>query len=162
MIRLIATTAVFLIAATASSQQSSDAAQIETAAAVYSASHLLQGTVAFDPAPTTLQEGARQTRGDAEGKALAAALRAKRVGNKDQFYSCAETSPSSCRVTGADVVVTMNRPEVHGDTAFIMIQTLRPTASARMPVERQETRLRLERRKGVWVVIGPVGGGSIT
>jgi hypothetical protein len=160
IIRLFPTTAAFFMATTLSAQQSSDVVQVETAAAAYSASHLLTGTVAFVPEPTP--RGTAPGRSAIEATTLAAALRAKHLGGREQFVSCATISPSSCRVRGADVIVSMNRPEIHGDSAFIIIRTDRATGSARAPVVREETRLRLERCNGVWRVTGPVGGGSIT
>jgi hypothetical protein len=143
----------------AAQQAASDTAQIEKATATYSASHFLSGDIAFDP--TRNEEVNPSVRSSAEAAQLSVALRAKHVGNTSQFYSCSGEMPSTCRINGADVVVSMNRPEINGDTAFVIIRTLRPTTSARSPVVRQEIRLRLERRSGTWVVTDRLGG-SIT
>lgn len=151
-----------LVAITVSAQQLSEVAQIERAVATYTASHFLKGTIAFDPAPKMLHAEVLPQRNADEVQALTTAFGATRVGDRSQFFSCASTKPSSCRVRGADVVVSMSRPEVSGGTAFVFVRTLRPTRSTRRPVVRQDTRLRLEKRGSAWVVIGPVGGGSIT
>jgi hypothetical protein len=142
-------------------QAVSEVAQIERAAAAYAASHFVSGDVAFDPAPNK-EEGPVIPRSAEEGKQLALALRATHVGNRERFYSCAKELPSTCRVTGADVVVSMNRPDIKGDEAFVIVRTYQPTTVPKRPVVRIETRLRLEKRAGVWVVTGPVGGGSTT
>jgi hypothetical protein len=151
-----------LVASTVSAQQPSDVAQIERAVATYTASHFVKGAIAFDPAPNMLPTEILPQRNADEVQALANALGATRVGDRSQFFSCASKEPSTCKVSGADVVVSIGRPEVTGDTAFVFVRTVRPTTSTRRPVFRRDMRMRLERRGGAWAVIGEVGGGSIT
>jgi hypothetical protein len=160
-LNLVVAASLVLSARMLVAQRPSDVAQIERAAAAYSASHFISGDVAFDPRPNS-DVGVIAPRTSDEAKALAGALRAKHVGDKSQFYSCTGSSPRSCRVAGVDVVVSMNRPEVDGNTAFVIVRTYRPTQSTKAPVVREETRLRLEKQNDTWVVTGPVGGGSIT
>lgn len=154
MIRLEPAVAAFLmLSAPAVNAQQSDVAKIERVAAAYSAAHFLEGAIAFDPTPTVRPHGSSQRSPD-EARILATAFRATRVGDRNRYYACAGNSPSSCRVSGADVVVSMTRPEISGDTAFIVVRTLRPTRSSRSPVVREEIRLRVQKRNGAWLVTG--------
>jgi hypothetical protein len=161
-VSFIAVLTLGLSALRATAQESTDVMQVERAAAEYAAFHFLNGeTIALDTSAATMgslgpSRAARQV------AALANALRASRVGPGSQFFHCADSSPKGCRLSGADVLVKIGKPEISADTAFIMLTTWSPSGLSRVPVSRRERRLRATKQSGVWIVTGEIAGGSIT
>jgi hypothetical protein len=132
-------------------QRRSDADRVEVAAARHTLAGLPPGVVALDvtPLPGPAAHVAR-TRGQI--KALIAAIRAKRSGPTQNFFSCAGRTPSSCSVRGADMVISFSRPTINGAEAIIDVRILAPTGMSRLPVVRSQSRLLLARDKGDWTV----------
>ncbi len=143
---------------TANGQNSSPVSSIEGTAATYVATNLVKGvaTIAFDPAPPPT-DAVGLARSQTEIAAIVAALGATKVGPKGSFYGCSTSSPRSCRITGADAVVTLSRPAVSGETAAIRVKIVRNTQSARQPVVHSSTTLLLEKRGSAWIVTSRTG-----
>lgn len=148
-------------------QQPTDVMQIESAAAVYAAAHIVKSSnFVFDATPT----GGPSVRGSShvptrtasDAASLARALRATRLGNKADFYTCADRRPSTCAIKGADMIVSLSRPTVSGDTAFVVVTKLRSTGLPRVPVARNEERIQLMKRNGSWVADGVAAGGGVS
>ena len=139
------------------SQEPSDAAQVERAAAVYAAANLSAGRVAFDPTPTGALS-AETSRSSSDIAELAKLLKATTVAEQQSIITCTDRNPSSCKMNGADVLVRIGRPNFVGDTAFVIVRTYRPTHSMRTPIVRADISLRAERRDSGWVVTAKLPG----
>lgn len=151
---------LFAFGGPGSCAQTSQVPLVENSMAVYARAHMLHGKVAFDPR-STFEKGTASPRRTAEVTALASSLGADIVADQSRHLACQPRPRSFCRIVGADMIVSMNRPAISGDTAYVFIRILTPTIFPRMPISDRVERMLLEKRNGSWVVIGPVGGGSI-
>lgn len=140
--------------------QGSSVPQIEAAAAVYARSHYASGKVVFDPRPAYLK-GSTPSRTPQEIHKLGLLLGATSIADESEYLACS-SAPKVCRMKGAHVIISINRPEVVGDTAYVLVRILGPGPSAKWPLTRREDRLLVVKRDGSWRFVKLVGGGSIT
>lgn len=138
-------------------QQRSDPGLVAVAAAKFSLARFPDKVVGFDVTPVE-GRGAQASWSPEEVRIVATMIRAKKTGPTRDFFSCASLAvPSSCRVTGADLVISFSYPEISDGEAFINLRILAPTGLARVPVVRSDTRLHLVRETGGWIVKRIVG-----
>lgn len=140
--------------------QKSPVQQIEMAAAGYARSLYLSGTVVFDPRPA-YEKGTAPSRTPAEISALAKAIGATKTADQAEYLVCSGT-PRRCIIKGADAIVYIDRPEVIGDTAYVIVGRLQPFGSPRMPISGREDRLLFVKTGAAWKFVKLVGGGRIT
>lgn len=140
--------------------QGSSVRQIEAAAAVYARSHYSTGKVVFDPRPAYL-EGTVPSRTPHEIESLARLLGAASVADESEYLACSG-SPKRCRIKGADAIISINRPEIVGDTAYIIVRVLVPFRSPYRPITSREDRLLIVNAGGSWKFVEVAPGGSIS
>jgi hypothetical protein len=116
--------------------------------------------VVFDPRPAYYKDTA-PSRTAQEITALAQMLGATSVADQGKYLVCSGP-PKMCRIAGADAIIYMNRPQVFGDTAYVIVGILKPTAFPKRPILRREDRLLIVHADGSWKFVKLVGGGSIT
>ncbi len=151
---------ILAIAGAARGQDSTDVAGIENAAATYIARFLLTPgkTVAFDSYARANNGVQRVMRPQARTSELAKKLGANRTGKKDEFFGCASSVPSTCRVRGVSTLVTIGQPVFQSGAAFITIDMLTAMENLpRVPVLFRGTTLQVEKRGANWVVIRTAG-----
>ena len=139
--------------------QASPVREIEMAAAMYARSQHLSGTVVFDPRPE-YQKGTAPSRTPQEIDSLGQLLGATSIADQSKYLTCSGT-PSVCKIRGADAIISFNRPEVVGDTAYVVVRILEATIFASHPINRREDRLLIVKAGGSWKFVKVVGGGSI-
>jgi hypothetical protein len=139
--------------------QGSSTREIEKAAALYARSHYSSGRVVFDPRSAYLK-GTNPSRTPQEINSLAQQLGATSVADQSKYLVCSG-APKVCRIRGADRIISINRPEVAGDTAYVIVRVLEPTTFASHPINRREDRLLIVDAGGSWKFVKLVGGGSI-
>jgi hypothetical protein len=139
--------------------QRSPVADIEKAAATYVRSLHLMGKVVFDPRPA-YDRGAVLPRSSEEIASLAQLSGSNITADQGAYIACSGI-PKRCRMSGANAIVSVNRPEVIGDTAYVVVRILEPTLAASHPINRREDRLLILNHGGSWKFEKVVGGGSI-
>lgn len=145
---------------TCSIDQGSPVREIEKAAAVYVRSLHLAGTVVFDPRPAYLK-GTMPSRTPQEIDSLAQLLGATSIADQSKYLVCSGP-PKLCRIRGADAIISINRPEVVGDTAYVMVSVLKPAPFANRPITYREDRLLIVKAGGSWKFVEVAVGGSIS
>jgi hypothetical protein len=139
--------------------QRSPVPEIERAAAGYARSLHLSGKVVFDPRPA-YEKGMAPSRSAQEIDILAKVLGATSVADQSNYIVCPSTH-GKCRIIGANAIISVNRPEVFGDTAYAIVRVLAPTAFPSHPINSREDRLLIVKEDGAWKFVKLVGGGSI-
>lgn len=140
--------------------QRSPVPQIEAAAAVYARSRYSSGKVVFDPRPAYMK-GTAPSRTPQEIHKLGQLLGATSVADESEYLACSG-APKVCRMKGADAIISINRPEVVGDTAYVVVRVLGPGPSVKRPITRREDRLLVVKSNGSWSFVKLAGGGSIS
>ena len=158
--RCFSVATLLLFSATPLIAQTSSVREIEMAAAGYARSLHLAGKIVFDPRPD-YQRGRKPPRTREEISSLAQQLGATSIADQSQYLVCS-SAPKICRMRGADAIISINRPEVVGDTAYVIIRRLQPSPLGRTPITRREDRLLIVNAGGSWRFVKLVGGGSIT
>jgi len=74
------------------------------------------------------------------------------TGSLDQIRRCLPNEPTSCRLTGAGVVVAVSEPAVSGDGATVYVNLWFNTGQARAPVAERSYVVSLRRPNGTWMV----------
>lgn len=74
------------------------------------------------------------------------------TGSLDQIRRCLPNEPTSCRLTGAGVVVAVSEPTVSNDVATVYVNLWFNTGQARAPVAERSYVVTLRRPDGVWMV----------
>lgn len=134
-----------------SAQIATDRRAIEAAAASFMLPERDHGVVALEATPLRVQ-GSEPPRTAEEVTALVADIRADRVGEARDFIVCSRQDPSTCRLTGADVFVSVGIPEIASGEAVVEVRTVRRFNSSRIPLTRRQSRLKLVRTNGIWKV----------
>ena len=129
-------------------------------AAVYVRSLHLAGTIVFDPRPAYLK-GTMPSRTPQEIDSLALLLGATSIADQSKYLVCSGP-PKLCRIRGADAIISVNRPEVVEDTAYVMVSVLKPTPFSNRPITRREDRLLIVKAGGSWKFVEVAVGGSIS
>lgn len=145
---------------TCSIAQGSPVREIEKAAAVYARSQYSTGTVVFDPRPVYLK-GTMPSRTPQEIDSLSRLLGATSIADESKYLVCSG-APKLCRIRGADAIISINRPEVVGDTAYVIVRVLQRTTFATRPITSREDHLLIVKAGEAWKFVKLVGGGSIS
>lgn len=132
-------------------QAPADVIATERATAVYAASHFATGRVLFDTTTfSAVSNPSLGARSALENAALASLAHAAVIGRRVDYRSCSSPGNAECDVPGFDVVLSISRPTVQGDTAFIDVKRFfhaqRPQMSSAI------YRLRLVKHSSAWVV----------
>ena len=132
-------------------QTPADVIATERATAVYTASHYATGRVLFDTTGfSSLGGAALGGRSALENAALASLAHASTVGRRLDYRACTSGANAECDVPGFDVVLSISRPLVQGDTAFVDVK--RFFHAGRPQMSSATYRLRLVKRNSAWVV----------
>jgi hypothetical protein len=139
--------------------QRSPVDEIEKVAAEYARTLSLRGTVVFDPRSAYDKRGTR-SRTPQEIHSLAKLLGATITADEGDYLVC-PGKPGLCKMSGAEAIISINSPEVVGDTAYVVVRVLEPTAFPTLPINSREDRLLVVKAGGSWRFVKLVGGGSI-
>jgi hypothetical protein len=74
------------------------------------------------------------------------------TGSLDQIRRCLPNEPTSCRLTGAGVVVAVSEPTVRDEVATVYVNLWFNTGQARAPVAERSYVVMLTRYNGAWMV----------
>jgi hypothetical protein len=137
-------------------QQTNSVASIERAAAAYAAAHYVTDSVVFDTVALKVPHtsvSAGRTRD--EIVALGNTLHATRLGSGKESVRCTAPEINDCRLSNANAIVSLSRPLVVGDTAYVTVQTIRDGYQKRNLFRRTD-RLMLVKQPAGWLVVKSV------